>query len=126
MKLNRREISGGSRFSLCLPQLESFDLESSSSTCPISIYWIRLWLTDHFYPKTFGKDYKLDPSLVSLEKHKSDFTMINNLIIKVTQESLFRSESYLTGADVLGGTPGKKFHNSISVDQVAAPVMGRY
>ena len=50
--------------------------------------------------------------------------MINNLYHQHSKSPHSGSESYLTGADVLG-TPGKKFHNSISVDQVAAPVMGR-
>lgn len=125
MKLNRRKFLAGAGSLLCLPQLESFGAaEAAQAPARLVFLGFGYGFTDHFYPKTFGKDYKLTPSLASLEKHKGDFSMINNLYHQHSKSPHSGSESYLTGADVLG-TPGKKFHNTISVDQVAAPLMGR-
>ncbi|MEM7392621.1 MAG: DUF1552 domain-containing protein, partial [Verrucomicrobiota bacterium] len=125
MKLSRRKFLAASGSLLCLPQLEAFGAaEPAHAPARLVFIGFGFGFTDYFYPKTFGKDYALTPSLVALEKHKNDFSMINNLYHQHSREPHSGSVSYLTGADVLG-TPGKKFHNSISVDQVAAPVMGR-
>ena len=56
-------------------------------------------------------------------KHKDDITIISNLWHKYSRNPHGGTTSYLTGANV-DGTPGKRFSNTISCDQVAAKYMG--
>jgi len=79
-----------------------------------------------FYPKAAGRFEKigLTEGLKPLERHKNDFTMVSNLTNLGATDPHGGSVSYLTGANV-AGTPGKRFHNSISCDQVVAQHIGQ-
>lgn len=61
--------------------------------------------------------------LMPLEQHKEDITMVSNLTNHGATNPHGGSVSYLTCANV-AGTPGKRFHNSISCDQLAAKHIG--
>jgi hypothetical protein len=73
--------------------------------------------------KTPGPDYALPPGLAPLARHKSDFTIVQNLWHKYSNEGHEGSTMWLTGANRYA-QPGQNFHNEISADQVAAGQLG--
>ena len=81
---------------------------------------------DSFYPTQAGRfaDIGLTDGLKPLERHQNDITMVSNLTNVGATNPHGGSVSYLTGANV-AGTPGKRFHNSISCDQVIAQKLGQ-
>ncbi len=81
---------------------------------------------DTFYPKQAGRfaEIGMTEGLSPLARHKDDITMVTNLTNLGASNPHGGSTSYLTGANV-AGTPGKRFHNSISCDQVAAEHLGK-
>ena len=78
-----------------------------------------------WYPKKtdIGEGYSLSEGLMPLERHKGDFTLIQNLSNQYSSEAHWGSTFWLTGANRYS-KPGQSFHNSISVDQVAAEQFG--
>ena len=68
-------------------------------------------------------DYTLPEMLEPLSRHKSDFSIVQGLWNRSTGNGHYGSTFWLTGANEFG-EPGKSFHNSVSVDQVAARVLG--
>ena len=81
---------------------------------------------DTFYPTEAGRfsDIGLTEGLSPLKRHQNDFTMVANLTNLGATNPHGGSVSYLTGANV-AGTPGKRFHNSMSCDQVLAQHLGQ-
>jgi hypothetical protein len=73
--------------------------------------------------KQTGSDYKLPPGLAPLERHMSDFTVIQGLSNRYADDAHSGSTFWLTGANPHEG--GATFHNSISADQVAAAAFGK-
>ncbi|MCR9200814.1 MAG: DUF1552 domain-containing protein [Planctomycetaceae bacterium] len=80
---------------------------------------------DSFYPTKAGRfaDIGLTEGLTPLQRHQNDVTMVSHLTNLGATDPHGGSVSYLTGANV-AGTPGKRFHNSISCDQVIAKHIG--
>ncbi len=78
-----------------------------------------------WYPdiKQPGPNYDLPAGLQPLARHKSDFTIIQGLWNKYSNEGHWGSTMWLTGANRYA-QPGQSFHNSISADQVAAEQLG--
>ena len=72
---------------------------------------------------TVGNDYLLPEGLKPLAKHKGDFSVIQNLYHQYSRGGHSGSTFWLTGANQFG-VPGKSFHNTVSVDQVAAAQFG--
>ncbi len=70
-----------------------------------------------------GADYTLPPGLAPLVRHQSDFTIVQGLTNKFSNEAHWGSTFWLTGANRFA-EPGQSFHNSVSVDQVAAAALG--
>ena len=70
-----------------------------------------------------GADYTLPLGLAPLAEHKKDFTLVQGLSNKFTDEAHWGSTFWLTGANRYS-EPGQSFHNSISADQVAAAKLG--
>ena len=83
-------------------------------------------VTKETFPTEAGRfaDIGLTPGLKPLERHRDDITMVSNLTNLGATDAHGGSTSYLTGANV-SGTPGKRFHNSISLDQVIAREIGQ-
>ena len=79
-----------------------------------------------WFPKTddLGAGYTLPEGLAPLARHKADFTLVQGCTHKFASDPHGGSTFWLTGANRYGA-PGKSFHNSISVDQVAAAAFGR-
>ncbi len=80
---------------------------------------------DTWFPdvKQAGGSYILPEGLKPLERHKSDFTVIQGLSNQYNNEAHWGSTFWLTGANRYS-EPGQSFHNSISADQVAAAHLG--
>ncbi|EMI51871.1 DUF1552 domain-containing protein [Rhodopirellula sallentina] len=72
---------------------------------------------------TVGTDYTLPEGLKPLARHKDDFTVIQNLYHQYSRSGHSGSTFWLTGANQFA-VPGKSFHNTVSMDQVAATKIG--
>ncbi|MEM7014465.1 MAG: DUF1552 domain-containing protein, partial [Verrucomicrobiota bacterium] len=71
-----------------------------------------------------GEDYDFPAILKPLEKHRSDISFVQNVYHKYSQDGHSGSTFWLTGANRYA-IPGQSFHNSVSVDQVAAEQLGK-
>ena len=80
---------------------------------------------DTFYPTSAGRfsDIGMTEGLTPLKRHQNDISMVTNLTNMGASNPHGGSLSYLTGANV-AGTSGKRFHNSVSCDQVLAGHLG--
>jgi hypothetical protein len=78
-----------------------------------------------WYPdlKQRGANFTLPDGLAPLARHRAEFTIVQGLTNKYTEEAHWGSTFWLTGANRFEGGAG--FHNSVSVDQVAAGVLGK-
>ncbi len=114
---------------LAIPFLETFARAvDTSKTPPKRVIFLGGgfgFTADTFYPKQPGRfeEIGLTEGLAPLQRHQNDITMIANMTNVGATDPHGGSVSYLTGANV-EGTPGKRFHNSISCDQVIARHMG--
>ncbi|MGJ8672715.1 DUF1552 domain-containing protein [Rubritalea sp.] len=126
----RSFIRSASGFILGLPFLESF---ASAKTLTQSVAPKRMiflgggfgFTKQTFFPTEAGRfsDIGLTQGLEPLARHSNDFTMVSNMSNLGATNPHGGSTSYLTGANVQG-TPGKRFYNSISCDQLAAQQLG--
>ncbi len=125
---NRRAFLKAGSTVLALPLLESVGQAKTPAASPKRILIIGCgfgFTSQSFFPTKAGRfaDMGLAPGMKSLERHKNDISMVSNLTNLGASSPHSGSTSYLTGANVLG-TPGKKFHNSVSLDQVVARKIG--
>lgn len=131
---NRRTFLRSSSALITLPFLESFGFRRFASAAPVVAPPKRLIFLgmgfgvtrDKWYPnvKTTGSDYELTDGLAPLARHKDDITVIQNLSNQFNNEAHWGSTFWLTGANRYA-EPGQSFHNTISVDQVAADELGK-
>jgi hypothetical protein len=126
----RRSFLRSSGGVLAVPFLETF-ATAAAGTAPPPKRMIFLgggfgFTKDTFYPTEAGRftDIGLTEGLQPLKRHQDDITMVANLTNLGASNPHGGSVSYLTGANV-AGTPGKRFFNSISCDQLAARHLGR-
>jgi hypothetical protein len=130
---NRRQFLQSSSALIALPFLESLGFRSFASTAASGAPPKRLiflgfgwgitestWCPDITKP---GADYELPIGLAPLARHKADFSVIQGLWNKYSNEGHWGSTMWLTGANRYA-QPGQSFHNSISADQVAAAKLG--
>jgi len=114
---------------MALPFLETFAKEGVTASAPpkrmIFLGGGFGFTKDTFYPTEAGRfsEIGLTEGLSPLKRHQDDFTMFYIFCNVVERDLHGGSVSYLTGANV-AGTPGKRFHNSISCDQLAAQHLG--
>lgn len=114
---------------LALPFLETFaSAQTASAKPPKRVVFLGGgfgFTKDSFYPTKAGKfsEIGLTEGMAPLERHQDDLTMVTNLTNLGATDPHGGSVSYLTGANV-AGTPGKRFHNSISCDQLLARGLG--
>lgn len=130
----RRAFLRSGSVALALPFLESFGYSktyaaSKSPEIPKRLMFLSMGFGvtgSDWYPdqsKT-GSDYTLPASLKPLESVKSDVSIYQNLYHRNSKGGHWGSTFWLTGANQFG-MPGRKFHNEISVDQVAAEAFGK-
>jgi len=130
--LRRRRFLQSSTALIALPALESLGFRRFASAAPTAppkrlIFLGFGWgITEAtWYPdiKKPGADYELPPGLKPLARHKADFSVVQGLWNKYSNEGHWGSTMWLTGANRYA-QPGQSFHNSISADQVAAAQLG--
>ncbi len=131
--LNRRHFLQSATSLIALPALESLGFRRFASAAPAGAPPKRLiflgfgWgiTTESWFPdiKTPGPDYPLPDGLAPLARHKADFSIVQGLCNKYSNEGHWGSTMWLTGANRFA-EPGQNFHNSISADQVAAGRLG--
>lgn len=73
--------------------------------------------------KTVGENYELPKILSPLTRHQEDLTIIQNVMHQYSADGHSGSTFWLTGANRYE-IPGQSFYNTVSVDQVAAEVLG--
>lgn len=80
---------------------------------------------ESWYPKIddLGTGYTLTKGLAPLERHKADFTVIQNLTNRRSNEGHWGSTFWLSSADRFA-VPGSTFSNAVSCDQAAAELLG--
>ena len=130
---SRRHFLRSSTALIALPALESlgfrrFAAAAAAKTPPKRLIFLGFgWgiTTESWFPdnKTPGPDYEIPAGLAPLSRHKSDFTIVQGLCNKYSNEGHWGSTMWLTGANRFA-EPGQNFHNSISADQVAAAALG--
>lgn len=131
---SRRAFLGSSTALIALPVLESLRLPKSAMaaaavTPPKRMVFLGMGFgvtEETWYPDraTVGENYELSKVLKPLQKHKQDITIIQNLQHQFSNDGHSGSTFWLTGANRYA-VPGQSFHNSVSVDQVAAEQLGR-
>ena len=125
---SRRAFLKSSGALVALPALESlgftpFVKAAEVARAPKRMVFLSIgWgvTKETWYPKVdqVGADYDLPESLSPLAEHKSDITIIQNLMHQFSNEAHWGSTMWLTGANRYA-VPGQSFHNTVSVDQVA-------
>ena len=126
---NRRAFLKAGSTVLALPLLDSICKAQAAAPNPKRVLFIGSGFgctEDTFFPTEAGRfsDIGLSQGMAPLERHQNDITMVSNLTNLGASNPHGGSTSYLTGANV-SNTPGKKFHNSISLDQVIARKIGQ-
>ena len=135
--LPRRAFLRSTSALVALPFLESFGFRPFTSTAsaasaitaaPKRLVYLGMGFgvtADRWYPDrdTVGTDYVMPKILAPLARHKKDITFIQNLMHKDSADGHSGSTFWLTGANRYA-IPGQSFHNTVSVDQVAAEVLG--
>ncbi|MCM8530444.1 MAG: DUF1552 domain-containing protein [Lentisphaeraceae bacterium] len=127
---NRRQFLKSSAAFIALPFLESFSATPILKEAPKRVIFLGMGFgvtSRGWYPKQddTGYDYTLQQSFAPIAKHKKDFTIFQNLEHANSRDGHAGSTFWLTGAD-RHAMPGQSFHNTISVDQVAAAQFGRH
>ena len=127
---NRRSFLRLGSSLMAVPFLETFASATPASTSPPKRFVFLGggfgFTKQSFYPKKAGEFEKigLTQGLKPLERHQNEITMVSGMTNLGATNPHGGSLSYLTGANV-SGTPGKRFHNSISCDQVIAEYIGK-
>jgi hypothetical protein len=131
--IRRRHFLQSSTALIALPALESLGFRRFASAAAPTAPPKRLvflgfgWgiTTESWFPdiKQPGADYTLPEGLKPLARHKADFSVVQGLWNKYSNDGHWGSTMWLSGANRFG-EPGQNFHNSISADQVAAAKLG--
>ena len=82
--------------------------------------------SEYWFPnkEDTGSNYQFPESLKPLEAHRKDLSILQHLEHADSRNGHWGSTFWLTGADQYA-IPGRSFHNTISVDQVAAAQFGK-
>lgn len=133
---SRRAFLGSSSSLLALPVLESLGSQRLASaavtevpTAPKRMVFLGIGFgvtKETWYPdvSTVGREFEFPTVLSPLKKHRDDITIIQNLYHQYSSSGHAGSTFWLTGANQYA-VPGQSFHNTQSVDQVAAEQLGR-
>jgi hypothetical protein len=131
---SRRRILKSAGTLLTLPTLGSLGFRRSARATAAAVppkrmvcLGIGYGVTEEtWFPKRSdtGADYTLPEGLAPLARHKNDFTVVQGCSHKFANNPHGGSTFWLTGANPFGAA-GQSFHNSISMDQLAAAQLGR-
>jgi hypothetical protein len=114
---------------VALPALESMGLAQEKAArppCRMAVILTPIGMNmDTWTPKTEGTDFEIPETLAPLEELRKDFSILSGLCHpKSWGAHAVEGASFLTGADILSGTPGCDWKNTISMDQLAAERVG--
>lgn len=128
--LSRRTFLKGAGVCLSLPFLEAMTplRVRGAATSPAPARMACLYVPNgvnimKWLPPDAGRAYALSPTLSVLEPWRDEFNILSGLGHPHSKGGHSGADTWLTGAD-LSGTPGYDYRNSISVDQMAAEVVG--
>ncbi|MEM7232067.1 MAG: DUF1552 domain-containing protein [Planctomycetota bacterium] len=133
---SRRAFLRGASALVALPFLESFGhrpfvsaAQAVSSAAPKRMVFLGMGFgvtKEAWYPdvSAVGKDFEMPKVLKPLARHKDDITIVQNLYHQHSRDGHWGSTFWLTGANRFA-VPGQSFHNTVSVDQVAAETLGK-
>lgn len=129
----RRHFLQSSTALIALPMLESLGFRRFASAAAPAMPPKRMIFLSFGYGvteatwfpdiKQTGADYTLPAGLAPLARHKKDFSVVQGLWNKYSNEGHWGSTMWLSGANRYA-QPGQSFSNSISADQVAAAKLG--
>ena len=126
--LPRRTFLKGAGITLALPWLEAMSNAAEAKKRPNRMAVIVTPIGKNmntWTPKTEGVGFELPETLQPLKDFRKDFSVLSGLWNKKSWGGhLVEGASFLTCADILSGTPGYNFKNTISMDQVAAEQVG--
>lgn len=136
--ITRRGVLRSTSALIALPLMESFGfrrftsaatIRSAAAVPPKRMVFLGMGFgvtADRWYPDrdTTGYKYELPELLAPLKKHQQDITIIQNLMHQYSADGHSGSTFWLTGANRYA-IPGQSFHNTVSVDQVAAEQLGQ-
>ena len=122
----RTVLRGGAGIALSLPWLEAMAENGESRPCRMATVYVPIGKNlGEWIPKQTGKNYELSATLKELADLREDFTVLSGLCHpRVWGGHRVEGPSFLTGADILSGTPGADFKNTVSMDQIAAERIG--
>lgn len=131
---SRRGVLRGAGALITLPFLDSLGFRKFVSAAgpvapPKRLVFLGMGFgvtADRWYPdrNTVGEAYELPRVLKPLKRHQGNITIIQNLMHRYSADGHSGSTFWLTGANRYE-IPGQSFHNTVSVDQVAAETMGK-
>lgn len=130
--VNRRHFLRSGTALIALPFLESLHFRrfarAAAPRAPRRMVFLGFgWgvTENYWFPSTRerGEEWTLTPGLEPLKRHKKNFSIVQGLSNKLTHEAHWGSTVWLTGANRYA-VAGQSFHNSVSVDQVAARQFG--
>jgi hypothetical protein len=131
LRLDRRRFLQAAGSCIALPALPSLTSRASGATAPSPKRLVFLgfgWgcTYESWYPKIddIGPDYAITKGLSPLAAHKADFTVVQNLTNRRSNEGHWGSTFWLSSANRFA-VPGSTFSNAISCDQAAAELLGR-
>lgn len=128
-RLSRRAVLRGTGVTLALPFLEAMIPAGAAAQAAGPVIPKRMGLfyfgtgmnMREFEPADTGVDYALSPTLKVLERHKSDFTVFSGTYL---EHGGGHNGDYTFSTGVKA-RDGGAINNKISMDQVAAEVLGR-
>ncbi|MSU73291.1 MAG: DUF1552 domain-containing protein [Opitutus sp.] len=132
--MSRRHFLRGTGVTLSLPFLEAMTpafarAQASSSPLAPGVKPRRMFavmnnlgfVPANFFPHGAGRDYAASPYLALLKEHRNDFTVFTGVSLPNVSNSHSTEVCFITGAP---GSGSGTFRNTISLDQVAAEVIG--
>lgn len=126
-KTTRRTLLRGAGAAMMLPLLESTGFAAAGAP-PKRLMFLNFGYgpSEAWYPTEAGANFALPAAMKPLADFRDKFSVVSNLtnIVASGTGAHWGATTWLTGADVRR-TPGREFHNAISVDQVAASHIGK-
>jgi hypothetical protein len=122
----RRTFLRGMGAAVALPMLDAMAQAAPKPPCRMVVILTPIGMNmDTWTPKTVGADFEIPETLTPLSDLRSDFSILSGLCHpRVWGGHEVEGASFLTGTDILSGTPGCTWKNSISMDQLAAERVG--
>ncbi|MFO1483340.1 MAG: DUF1552 domain-containing protein [Verrucomicrobiaceae bacterium] len=129
--LNRRHFLRGIGTTVALPLLDAMiPMRASAATATKPRRSVFVYIPNGVNGMTWqckqaGRDYELSESLKPLAKHKNDFTVFSGLHHpNGLGQAHVCADTWLTGAKI-DAQSGRKYENSVSVDQMMAETVGQ-